>query len=130
MMKNLAIVGLLVVILVLLYTRRLSFMDNKNELCDPGWDFIDKQCYGPCPNGQTKHADICQTLQNGPWGGTYMGFASKRPVKNPNRSLDNCITTPLPCPSDFPILKHDDTCVTTTWPRRQKSRPKVISCPK
>jgi len=56
-MKNLAIVGLLVVILVLLYTRRLSFMDST---CQPGFELISGMCWGACPAGQKPFGTMCQ----------------------------------------------------------------------
>jgi len=135
MMKNLAIVGLLVVILVLLYTRRLSFMDST---CQPGFELISGMCWGACPGGQRPFGTVCQ--KKDPVFNFWM-LTGMRPSAPTNEVLKEqakqaatktaektCKQIMQPCPKGTMDAGGDKCWDFNKFPAKLISRPMVTAC--
>lgn len=97
-MKNFVIIGLLIIIIVLLYTRQTSFMDVvQNAMNKAGCVSVP----GDCPAGSTAFGELCQ--KKGPFGNIMV--TGVRPMKttcsSPTATAPappKCVTVPGNCP--------------------------------
>ena len=93
-MKNFVIIGLLALIVILLLTRNVSFMESA---CPPGWEQNGTICSGPCPPNSTPSGPA-QCMGRGLFG---------RPMYLPRQQVQAKIAPPPQMPINEMQMKMD-----------------------